>query len=134
MSLHLLKLCVGCESVEDLAAWRRAHPRKACVVPTRQTPRRAEELLDGGSLFWVFKGAILCRQTILGVRTIGEGPARRCAIELDPDLVRVAPAPRRPFQGWRYLSPEDAPDDLGTALEAALPESLARTLREIGAW
>ncbi len=101
---------------------------------TRQTPRRADELLAGGSLYWVFKGAILCRQSILAVDTVGEGALKTCALFLDPTLVRVEPAARRPFQGWRYLALADAPKDLGSAIDEALPEHLARTLREIGAW
>ena len=74
------------------------------------TPKRVQEVLDGGSLYRVFKGFILCRQRILAVDTIGGGAASRCEITLDPAPVLVAPTPRRPFQGWRYLDPREAPE------------------------
>jgi hypothetical protein len=102
---------------------------------TRQTPKRLDDLLDGGSLYWVFKGAILCRQGILAVDTVGEGAERWCEIDLDPVLVRTAAAPRRPFQGWRYLSQEEAPADLSSGdASGQIPPDLAGRLRELGAW
>ena len=104
------------------------------MVRTRQTPKRVQDLLDGGSLFWVFKGQILCRQSIISVETRGEGAARSCAIGLDPALARVVATPRRPFQGWRYMTAADAPPDLDAVLASAVPADLERTLREIGAW
>src|SRR6185369_16049463 len=114
MPLHMIKLCVGCDTVEELLAWRRAQARAGgpWVLRTRQTPRRAAEMVEGGSLYRVFKGAILCRQRILGVATVGEGPAARCEVTLDEAVVRVAPTPRRAFQGWRYLADHEAPADL----------------------
>eukprot|EP01033_Poteriospumella_lacustris_P021437 gene21437-15913_t len=105
MPLHLIKLCVGVERVEDLEAYWRGEERR--VVHTRQTPRRDDELLDGGSRYWVIKGVVQCRQSILAVETIGEGAASRCEILLQLPVVRTLPAPRRPFQGWRYLKAED---------------------------
>ncbi len=138
MALHLIKLCVGTETVEDLLAWRRA-TREAgeaeWKVRTRQTPKRAEELAEGGSIYRVFKGAILCRQPILRIDTVGEGKASRCEIVVAEAVVRVAPTARRPFQGWRYLLGHEAPADLevGAGLEA-VPSDLALKLREIGAW
>jgi len=133
MSLHLIKLCVGVERVEDLEAYWRGQTRRR--VHTRQTPKRADELVDGGSLFWVIKGVIQCRQPILAVETDGEGQAARCEIIVGLPVVRTHAAPRRPFQGWRYLKPEEAPPDLsdGAGGETAPPE-LARALRELGAW
>src|SRR6185436_17077931 len=118
MTLNLIKLCVGCDTVEELLDWWRAevgedNPWK---MRTRQTPKRAAELVEGGSLYRVFKGVILCRQHILAVNTVGEGVAARCEVTLDLDVVRVAPTPRRAFQGWRYLQQGDAPEDL--SLEA----------------
>ncbi|MHB8528780.1 MAG: DUF1489 family protein [Caulobacteraceae bacterium] len=137
MALHLIKLCVGADTVADLEAWRRRHnrPGDPVTMRTRQTPRRAAELVAQGSLFWVFKGFILCRQRILAVDTVGEGIARRCEVSLDPVLARTLPAPRRAFQGWRYLEDNDAPADLaaGGAGET-LPTELARQLRALGAW
>ena len=101
---------------------------------TRQTPKRAAELLDGGSLYRVFKGIILCRQRILAVDTVGEGVTARCEVTVDPEVIRVAPTPRRAFQGWRYLQPGDAPPDLSMEAFGDAPPELARQLREIGAW
>ena len=152
MSLNLIKLCVGCDTVEELLSWRREHAARQpgdveqvgagglgtgqdWTLRTRQTPKRAAELTDGGSLYRVFKGLILCRQVILAVETVGEGQAARCEILLDSEIVRVTPTPRRPFQGWRYLPGEDAPADLSSAgdMDSAPPALVAR-LREIGAW
>jgi hypothetical protein len=137
MTLHLIKLCVGCDNVEELLDWQREHAGREpdWRMRTRQTPKRAAELTDGGSLYRVFKGLILCRQPILAVETVGEGAQARCEVVLDPNIVRVAPTPRRAFQGWRYLTDEDAPKDLSLTgdMDAAPPALVAR-LREIGAW
>jgi hypothetical protein len=136
MALHLIKLCVGCDTVEELVAWHRAERAgQPWVLRTRQTPKRAAELTEGGSVYRVFKGLVLCRQTILDVNTVGEGQAKRCEITLDPDVVLVAPLPRRPFQGWRYFEGADVPGDLGRPGESAhVPQALAAKLRELGAW
>ena len=137
MPLHLIKLCVGADTPEDLRIWRaeRAAEGRRPIVHTRQTPKRADEITDGGSLFWVFKGQVLIRQPVLAIETIGEGQARRCEILLADEMIRTAPQPRRAFQGWRYLEPKDAPPDLpGGDDEAAIPQDLARELRELGAW
>jgi hypothetical protein len=137
MPLHLIKLCVGADTVQDLIDWHVSqHPAgQPWVLHTRQTPKRAAELTDGGSVYRVFKGVVLCRQPILAVDTVGDGAAARCQITLSPEVVLVAPLPRRPFQGWRYLDPKDAPDDLGRHGEAAaVPQDLALKLRELGAW
>nr|MEA2799625.1 hypothetical protein [Phenylobacterium sp.] len=135
MALHMIKLCVGAATVEDLLEWQRARePGGPWVMRTRQTPKRAAELVDGGSLYRVFKGVILCRQPILAVNTVGEGVTARCEVTLHPDPVRVAPTPRRAFQGWRYLDPKDAPEDLSIEAFGDIPTELARQLREVGAW
>ena len=112
-TLHLLKLCVGAESIADLVHWQEqrsaeneAAGRDAGIAHvTRMWPKRGAELLDGGSLYWVFKGTVLGRQRILSL-TPREGAdgIRRCAIGLDAQVVRTVPQPRRPFQGWRYLA------------------------------
>lgn len=137
--LHLIKLCVGAETVEDLLDWQR-NPRAKGPdgLPrhiTRMWPKRAEELLDGGSLYWVFKGAILARQRILRLDEVTGGDGiSRCAIVLDPEVVRTTAATRRPFQGWRYLKAEDAPRDLPKARKGddSLPPELDAMLAEIG--
>ena len=137
MALHLIKLCVGIDSVQDLEAWRRQTRRQEPEwrVRTRQTPKRAAELEDGGSLYRMIKGVVLCRQRILRVETVGEGPAARCEIVIDPTIVRTTPLPRRAVQGWRYFEAKDAPEDLsnGDGLEH-VPAELAVRLRELGAW
>jgi hypothetical protein len=133
MTLHIIRLCVGCDTIEDLLAWHTDHA-EPWRLQTRMTPRRADEVLDGGSIYRVFKGMILCRQRILGIRRAGEGVAAHCEIALDPEIVRVAPSPRRPFQGWRYLEPKDAPPDLANGSDEGIPQELARQLREAGAW
>jgi hypothetical protein len=143
MTIHLLKLCVGADCVEDLTDWQAERMRQAAaeggealpVHVTRMWPKRESELLAGGSLYWVFRGLMLCRQRVLGLAPReGADGVLRCAIMLDPEAVRVRPQPRRPFQGWRYLRAEDAPPDLGPGLEAAgtLPPGLVAELADIG--
>jgi hypothetical protein len=137
MPLHMIKLVVGVDSIEDLLAWRRENRRAEpeWKVRTRQTPKRADELIDGGSIYRVIKGVIVCRQRILRIDTVGEGQAARCHIVVDAEIVRTTPTPRRAFQGWRYLQAGDAPEDLAAeGSAAALPTDLVVRLREIGAW
>jgi hypothetical protein len=133
MSLHMIKLCVGAATIQDLLDWR-AGQAGPWQMHTRQTPKRAEEMLAGGSLYRVFKGVILCRQKILAIDTVGEGANARCAVTLDEEVVQVAPTPRRAFQGWRYLEVKDAPPDLSDGEAEPMPAELARQLREMGAW
>lgn len=135
MALHLIKLCVGCDTVEDLLSWRAQHAADPWIMRTRQTPRRAAELLDGGSLYRVYRGQILSRQQILELRTVSQGPVAHCEVTLSEDVVRTVPTPRRAFQGWRYLPQSDAPPDLAVSgFAEAIPSGLARQLRELGAW
>ncbi|WP_187971414.1 DUF1489 family protein [Aquibium microcysteis] len=143
MSLNLIKLCVGADSVEDLESWiefRLGEMRRAGEVPeqvhtTRMVPKRVEELLDGGSLYWVIKGNVQCRQRLVDIRpfvdTDGIG---RCHLVLDPRIIVTDWQPRRAFQGWRYLTPADAPADLGAGRAgwAALPTELRRELADLG--
>ena len=131
MALHIIKLGVGVPDVEWLE--RRAAKGGPLVVHTRMTPKRAAEIEDGGSLFWVVKGTIVCRQPVLDIKTVGEGRASRCEIVLEPRVIRTAPLARRPFQGWRYFD-KDVPPDLSQVGETDLPDDLVRELREIGAW
>ena len=136
--LNLIKLCVGAEGVEDLRIWQAGRiaqrtasgldPRPRHV--TRMWPKRADELLDGGSLYWVFKGAVLARQRIESLdEVIGDD-----AIVMSPEIVQVDARPRRPFQGWRYLTAGDAPPDLTGANGEGqgLPPALALALNEVG--
>ena len=137
--VNLLKLCVGAESVDDLLEWQRTHPSPYPTGErrhiTRMWPKREAELLAGGSLYWVVKGVILCRQRIVRLDEItGADGIRRCGIVMDPEVIRTEAAMRRPFQGWRYLDPKDAPRDLPKEREkdSALPEDMALALAEIG--
>ncbi|MBD3764050.1 MAG: DUF1489 domain-containing protein [Rhodobacterales bacterium] len=135
--VHLLKLCVGADRVEDLVDWQasRRWPQGRPVHVTRMWPKRADQVLAGGSLYWVFRGLILARQRIVALDQVtGADGITRCAIALDRQVVRTESAPRRPFQGWRYLDPADAPRDLGDARlrEDPLPDSLARALADLG--
>ncbi len=137
MALHLIKLCVGITQFEELEAWQKYRQGKDGVLQhiTRMTPRRGDELLKGGSIYWVIKGIIQARQKLLELRPImdDEGVAH-CALILDPKLVRTQPQPRRPFQGWRYLKPEDAPRDmpLGRAGKNAMPPEMRAELMALG--
>ncbi|MGY6409441.1 MAG: DUF1489 family protein [Alkalilacustris sp.] len=138
-TIHLVKLCVGAEGVEDLIAWqKRREAQGPDGLPrhiTRMWPKRAEALLAGGSLYWVFKGVILARQRVVRLDELrGSDGVLRCGLVLERAVTRTEPAPRRPFQGWRYLEPAQAPRDLaqGAAAEAALPPSLAAALADLG--
>jgi hypothetical protein len=136
MPLHLIKLCVGVDSVDELSAWRTEQKRagRTPVVHTRNTPKRAAEVLEGGSLFWVIKRQIRCRQLIVEVRTHEDGPKTRCELTLANELVLVEPRGKKPFQGWRYLEHHEAPGDLHAGIGAELPHELAVELRALGAW
>jgi len=135
MALHIIKLVVGCDTVEHLIAWRRPQAGEPWILRTRMTPKRTAELLEGGSVYRVFKGLVLCRQRILAIDTVGEGQAARCHMTLDEEVVLTQPLPRRPFQGWRYFEAKDVPADLGRAGETPdVDQALAAKLRELGAW
>jgi hypothetical protein len=147
MSIHLIKLCVGVDSVLDLeervearlAARLAEKKRKKQPVEhihtTRMMPTKAAELLDGGSLYWVIKGEISARQRLVDIREFNDKEGvRRCQLVLEPKVVPVIPRPRGPFQGWRYLAAKDAPADLGRSGKGLtkLPEEMRRELRELG--
>jgi hypothetical protein len=143
MPLHLIKLSVGSDSVKDLEGWIRGKLKERKkrrlalehIHTTRMVPKRSAELLDGGSIYWVIRGAVMCRQRLIAVRpfTDREGVGR-CRLALDPPLILVEPRPHRAFQGWRYLAAADAPRDLDKAAPGAatMPEELRRQLRELG--
>jgi hypothetical protein len=127
--LHLIKLCVGIENPAELIAWQahRLEALKRYGLPpelahrTRQMPKKRAEVLDGGSLYWVIKGVVQLRQRIVDLREEANDEGRSiCAIVFDPMLVPTRPQPRRPFQGWRYLTAEDAPPDLPQAERGAI--------------
>jgi hypothetical protein len=140
--MHLVKLCVGIDTAAELIHWqnhrlealKRAGKPAELVHRTRQMPKRRLEVLDGGSLYWVIKGAIQLRQRIVDLReeTDAEGRAL-CGIVFDPVLVPTRAQARRPFQGWRYLPREDAPPDLAAAEAAAVAEMPAQMRAELAA-
>jgi hypothetical protein len=143
MTLHLIKLCVGCDSVEDLEEWIAFRLREKELAgevaehfhTTRMVPKRAEELVDGGSLYWVIKANVQCRQRLLEIRPFtGSDGIARCRLVLEPAVVRTDWQPRRAFQGWRYLKPAEAPRDLsaGRAGWQTLPPELRQELAELG--
>mgnify|MGYP003145243081 CR=1 FL=1 len=135
---HLIKLSVGTESVASLATWQKSRAALAADGNprhvTRMFPKREAEILNGGSIYWVIKGQIQARQRILRLEEVIAKGARHCALILDPELHATATSLRRPFQGWRYLDPKDAPTDLPrTRLnEDALPADLSKALADIG--
>ena len=145
MTLHLIKLCVGADSVEDLSSWqaerlkarRQAGEKKhALFHRTFQMPKRREELLAGGSLYWVIKGVIQVRQPLLDI-TEGtrEDGTPCCFLWLKKDLITVRPTPRRAFQGWRYLSAADVPEDLKGAAASdvvSMPPKMRKDLADLG--
>lgn len=137
--VNLVKLSVGSENVETLAAWQRQRmaelPEGLPRHVTRMWPKRGAEILNGGSIYWVIKGVVQCRQKVLRLdEVIGDDGIRRCSIILDPEIHRTQGAQKRPFQGWRYLKPEDSPPDLPKSRqsEEPLPAELNRALAEIG--
>jgi hypothetical protein len=144
MPLHLVKLSVGTDSIEDLEEWiklklkeqrKRGVKKPERVHTTRMVPKRGAELLDGGSIYWVIRGEILCRERILDIRPfVDRDGIGRCRLVLDPTCVPVQPRPCRAFQGWRYLAAKDAPPDLARVAPGAvnMPEPLRRELRELG--
>lgn len=138
VQLHLIKLSVGSESVETLRTWQQARLGRHGRLwhATRMMPRRREELLAGGSIYWVIRGLVQARQRLVGIETAPDEEGRTMTLLLlEPELVRVEPLPMRPFQGWRYLPVEKAPADLrpgaGDGAEGPPPELLAE-LRALG--
>lgn len=153
MTVHLVKLCVGIESIDELAEWfasedcKKARKRKGLRSPnehshwTRMKPKRLEEVLDGGSLYWVIRGRICVRHPILRLDDVQDEKGNAyCAIVYEPKMILVETRPRRAFQGWRYLEEEDAPADLSdqrAALRAAraeadLPAKMVAELKALG--
>ncbi len=142
MTIHMLKLCVGCDSVDELASWQRrrlaslrqADPGAGLMHVTRQTPRR-EGFGPGSSIYWVIGGYIRVRQAITALREVqGADGIARCGLALDPGLITTEPVPRRAFQGWRYLAADEAPADLAAGAaggDAAMPPGMRQALIEL---
>ncbi len=143
MPLHLIKLCVGCDGIEDLEDWiaMKLDEKRLAGQPvehfhtTRMVPTRGGELLDGGSLYWVIKGNVQCRQRLTEIRPfVDDEGISRCRLVLDPVVVPTQWQPRRAFQGWRYLKPADAPADLGRGRAGLMemPLQLRQELASLG--
>jgi hypothetical protein len=143
MAVHLMRLAVGVEDIEHLASIQKK--RKSIILPKRagravptyttHQPKRTEDLLDGGSLYWVIKGLMRVRQRLLGFRPyVDDNGKTRCMLLLDRELVPTLPTSYRPFQGWRYLELSDAPKDLSKAGKGAskMPPKMLAELRELG--
>jgi hypothetical protein len=143
MPLHLIKLAVGCESVKDLKSRvaERAKQARDKGLPgrhihiTRMVPKRADELLAGGSIYWVIRGEVAAREKIVAIEPFRDSDGiGRCRLVMQPKVIAVSPRPMRAFQGWRYLVDKEVPTDLGKAAAsiAAMPEPLRRELRDLG--
>ena len=139
MAVHLVKIAVGIESLDHLRRVqkeRRAANEGVLRHLTRNRPRRDEDVLDGGSIYWIIKGYIRARQSITGfAEAMGRNGKPRCALLLDPELVRVELSPHKPIQGWRYMEAEAAPADLGEGSNPeleGLPDEMAAELRALG--
>jgi hypothetical protein len=144
MPLHLVKLAVGCDSVRELKQWvaermatakKKGLPQRHIHI-TRMTPKREDDILAGGSLYWVIRGEIAAREKIIALEPFRDKDGiGRCRIVMQPKVIAVSPRPMRPFQGWRYLKPDSAPPDLDRISAkgvAAMPEPLRRELRDLG--
>ena len=141
MTVHLIKLSVGPEKLSDLTDWqqqrlmelKRAGKKPELMHVTRHMPKRAAEVLDGGSIYWVIKGWLVARQKLIELRKVDRDGVPHCGLIYDPEMIRVAPRKHRPFQGWRYFDPKDAPRDVvkGTG-EEDMPEELRRELSALG--
>jgi hypothetical protein len=143
MPLHIIKLAVGCESVKELKGWvaeRIKAARQKGLAPhhvhiTRMTPKRVDEILAGGSLYWVIRGEIAAREKIIAIEPFRDRDGiARCRLVMQPKVIPVSPRPMRAFQGWRYFTEDAVPPDLGSAAAgiAAMPEPMRRELRDLG--
>ena len=144
MPLHLIKLAVGCDSVRELKQWvaermatakKKGLPQRHIHI-TRMTPKREDDILAGGSLYWVIRGEVAAREKIIALEPFRDKDGiGRCRIVMQPKVIAVSPRPMRPFQGWRYLKPDSAPPDhdkISAKGVAAMPEPLRRELRDLG--
>jgi len=141
MTIHLIKLSVGPQALSDLENWQaerlremeRTHQKPELMHITRHKPKRAEEVLNGGSIYWVIKGWICARQKLLELRPLLRDGVPHCGLVFDKELVRVQLRPRRPFQGWRYFDPNDAPPDIVKGMaDYGLPDDMRRELTALG--
>ena len=138
MTIHMVKLCVGADDIQDLVDWQKRLMQRLPnpVHHTRMFPKRAEEMLRGGSIYWVIKRAIRVRQPIIDIRKVQDRDGKdMCELVFDPELTQTYAQPKRPFQGWRYLKPEDAPRDLKSGEGAIdIPPDLDNALKKAMVW
>lgn len=136
MPLNLIKLCVGVSDIEELESWVRdcRKGRDSLDHVTRMFPKRGAEILPGGSLYWVIRGTVLCRQPIAALEPVtGDDGIERCRILFKPQIIHVRPTPKRAFQGWRYLEAADSPPDLPKSSRVeGMPAQMRRQLAELG--
>ena len=135
MPVHLLKIAVGIESLDHFRQRMKARKTKTFTHYTRHMPKRAEEVLAGGSLYWIVKGYIAVRCPIVGLEeAVLENKGPHCGIVMKTELIPVLPQPRRPHQGWRYLESDDAPPDVAKLGKGAaeMPPELMAELRSLG--
>ena len=135
VTVHLKKLSVGSQSLDNLLDWQalRLAQGGRLVHVTRNRPRRAKELLDGGAIYWIIKGMVIARQAIIDLTKAQRADGTpACGIVLSPEIIQVAPTKMRIFQGWRYLETKDAPPDIGADDAGDMPAELAAELRDLG--
>lgn len=141
MTIHIIKLSVGSDSLDDLVGWQKQRLKEMkakgkkpeLIHVTRHTPKRADEVLDGGSIYWVIKGWIVGRQKLLDLRELKKDGVPHCGLVYDKKMIPVEWRQKRAFQGWRYLDPKDAPPDKNpNSGTDTLPPELRRELAELG--
>ncbi len=137
MPLHIIKLCVGVSEIDELRQWvtECKKGRDTLDHTTRMFPRRKNEIVPGGSLYWVIRGLILCRQPIKDLEDVtGADGIGRCRIVFKPQIIPVRPTPRRAFQGWRYFAADDVPPDLDAKSAAVedMPQQMRQELAALG--
>ena len=136
MPLHMLKLAAGISDLAELKEVQKERKKERGVYAfyTRNMPKREEEILDGGSIYWVIKGQIQARQRIKGFKPIVNRRGRPAVlVTFEAKLTPTQWRPHRPFRGWRYLEPREAPKDLPKGAKAkGLPPKLEAELRELG--
>lgn len=135
MTVHLKKLSVGSQSLETLRVWQalRLSETGRLIHVTRNRPRRVEEILNGGSIYWIIKGIMIARQNIIDLAEVKRADGQfACGLVLSPDLVATVPTKMRIFQGWRYLETGDAPADMNDPIDESMPPALVAELRELG--
>ena len=135
MTVHLKKLSVGSQSLENLRVWQalRLSETGQLIHVTRNRPRRAAEILNGGSIYWIIRGVMSARQNIVDLAEVQRADGQiACGLVLCPVLVATVPTKMRIFQGWRYFETEDAPADLTDPFDESMPPALVAELRELG--